>query len=81
MPPRRDRPVLFSFPDLKSAYDVSNTMSAITSAVARGELTTSEAAELSRVVEAFVKVIETTEIERRLKILEDQRLAIAQYEK
>ena len=56
-------------------------MSAITSAVARGELTPSEAAELSRVVEAFVKVIETTEIERRLKILEDQRLAIAQYEK
>jgi hypothetical protein len=81
VPPRRDRPVLFSFPELKSAYDASNTMSAITSAVARGELTPSEAAELSRVVEAFVKAIETTEIERRLKILEDQRLAIAQYEK
>ena len=73
LPPRRDRPVFFSIPTLNSADDASKAMAAITTAVARGELTPTEAAELSRVVEAFVKAIEATEIERRLKILEDRQ--------
>ena len=45
-------------------------MASVASALASGELTPAEAAELSRVVEAYVKSIEATEIERRLKALE-----------
>jgi hypothetical protein len=71
VPPRRDRPVNFAIPDLKSADDASKAMAAITSGVASGELTPSEAAELSRVIETYVKAIEASEIERRLKALED----------
>jgi len=48
-------------------------MGAITTAVACGELTPAEAAELSRVIEAYVKALETSEIERRLKILEERQ--------
>jgi hypothetical protein len=74
LPPRRDRPVHFSIPALHSAQDASKAMAAITTAVACGELTPAEAAELSRVIETYVKALETSEIERRLKILEERQL-------
>ena len=48
----------------------TKAMAIITTRVANGELTPTEAAELSRVIEA-VKAIETTEIERRLRLLEE----------
>ena len=69
LPPRRDCPVQFAIPPLNSADDASKVMGAITTAVASGELTPIEAAELARVIEAYVKAIETTEIERRIQVL------------
>jgi hypothetical protein len=48
-------------------------MAAIATAVASSDLTPSEAAELSRVVEAFVQVLQISEIERRLESLERQQ--------
>jgi hypothetical protein len=74
VPPRRERPVVFQIPELRSAEDASKAMSAITSAVAGGELTPAEAAELASVVDAFVKALEASEIERRLTILEKSQL-------
>ena len=74
VPPRRDRPVRFAMPALNSTEDAAKAVGAITVAVARGELTPSEAGELSRVIEAYVRAIETSEIERRLKILEERQL-------
>ena len=51
VPPRRDRPVNFTLPAMNSADDAGRAISAITAAVASGELTPNEAAELSRVVD------------------------------
>jgi hypothetical protein len=73
LPPRRDRPLHFSIPELKSVHDASKAMAAITTAVASGELTPTEAAELSRVTESYLKAIELTDIERRLHTLEQQQ--------
>ena len=73
VPPRRDRPVHFTIPELNSAADAAKAMAAITTAVAQGELTPAEAGELSRLVECYVKAIEVTEIERRLQALEEQQ--------
>jgi Family of unknown function (DUF5681) len=73
VPPRRDRPTHFTIPALNSASDASRAMAAITAAVACGELTPAEAGELSRLVESYVRAIETTEIERRLQALEEQQ--------
>ena len=73
LPPRRERPVSFRLPDLASASDASKAMAAITSAVAAGELTPTEAGELSRLVESYVKTIEATEFERRLRGLEERQ--------
>jgi hypothetical protein len=74
VPPRRDRPVNLNLPSMNSANDASKGMATITTAVANGELTPVEAGELSRVIEGYVKALEATEIERRLRILEERAI-------
>ena len=72
VPPRKDRPVLFNLPLLETTADAPKALAAITVAVASGELTASEAADLSKLVADFVKTIEATEIEARLRALEER---------
>jgi Family of unknown function (DUF5681) len=72
VPPRRDRPVNFALPAMSSADDASKALAAIMAAVASGDLTPTEAAELSRIIEGYVKALETTEIERRIQVLEER---------
>jgi hypothetical protein len=57
-------------PELNSAGNASAAIAAITSAVARGDLTTAEASELSRLVDAYLRSIEAIEFESRLRTLE-----------
>jgi hypothetical protein len=47
-------------------------MGAIVEAVANGHLTPSEAAELSKLVEAYVRSLEGTEFDQRLRALEER---------
>src|SRR4029077_10140079 len=68
-PPRRERSVRFQLPALRSAADAANAMASITAAVAAGEITPGEAAELSRLVEAYVKAIEASEFDQRLRAI------------
>jgi uncharacterized protein DUF5681 len=73
LPPRRDRPMRLTIPELNSGADAVKALAAITTAVARGELTPSEAAELSGLIEVYVKTIAMSEIEQRLKVLEERQ--------
>src|SRR6201987_4550023 len=66
VPPRRDRAVNFALPAMSSADDARKATAAITAAVANGELTPAEAAELLCVIEGYVKALEATDIDRRL---------------
>jgi hypothetical protein len=68
--PRKDRPVHFEFPKIKEAKDAVSATAAIANAVARGELTPSEAAELSKVVESYARALQSVEFESRLSNLE-----------
>ena len=70
VPPRRERPVNFQIPPLKSAEDAAVAMAAITEAVAAGELLLGEAESASALVERFVRTIEAGEFEKRLRVLE-----------
>jgi hypothetical protein len=70
VPPRRERPVNFRIPPLKSAEDAAVAMAAITEAVAAGELLLGEAESASALVERFVRTIEAGEFEKRLRTLE-----------
>jgi hypothetical protein len=73
IPPRRQRPVQLAMPPVTSAADLGGAMAAITNAAARGMITAGEAAELARVVEIFVRAVETSDFERRLRQLEEAR--------
>jgi hypothetical protein len=69
-PLRRERSVHFQLPALHSIADAVAAMAAIASAVAAAAITPSEAAELSRLVEAYIKAIEASEFDRRLQAIE-----------
>jgi hypothetical protein len=73
IPARRQRAVRLDLAPVASAADLGATMAAITNAAAQGALTPGEAAELARVVEIFVRAVETSDFERRLRQLEEER--------
>lgn len=72
-PVRRDRPVTFDLPKIETTEDLPKATRAILEAVAAGEFTPSEAAELGKLVDAHAKAIEVTDLHRRLEALEDGR--------
>jgi Family of unknown function (DUF5681) len=70
-PPRKDSPVAFDLPEMKTLNDAVPAMGALVKAVGRGDLTPTEAAELTKMVQAFAKIIETAELEERVRTLEE----------
>ena len=70
LPPRRDRPVPFTLPKLETAADAKAAAAAIVRSVADGDLTPSEAAELSKLLDNFTRVLEATDFQARLEALE-----------
>jgi hypothetical protein len=72
IPPRRGRPVQLQVPPVQGAADLGSTMAAITTAAIEGSITPGEAAELARVVEIFVRAVETSDFEIRLQQLEER---------
>ena len=69
-PPRRDRHAPFALPKLETVGDAKAAAGAIVQAVAAGEITPSEATEMSKLVENFTRVLEATEFEARIEALE-----------
>ena len=57
---------------LNSAADASKAIASITRAVAHGELGFGEAAELSKLIETYIRAVEATDLEKRLVILEQR---------
>jgi hypothetical protein len=72
-PPRRERSVRFQVPALRSVADAASAMAAITAGVASGDVTPGEAAELSKLVAAFVAVLDASEFEQRLLTIEEKQ--------
>ena len=69
--PRRGRSVKLELPAIESAADIAPAIGAITRAVAEGDLSPYDGAELSRIVESWVRALEVADFEHRLKELED----------
>ena len=74
-PARKERSVTFTMPPMKAPEDAVAAMSAILQAVAEGEVTPSEASELAKLVDTFVKVLEANELAQRLTAVERQLAA------
>jgi hypothetical protein len=69
-PPRGDRSIRFRLPLLQSAGDAPNTIASIVAAVAEDVITPAEAGDLSKLVEAYLKAIEVSEFDQRLRVVE-----------
>jgi hypothetical protein len=65
-PVRKDRAVRFALPPITSARDAADIAAAVAQAVAAGHLTPSEAAELGKVIEIYVKAYQTAELNDRV---------------
>ena len=71
LPVRKNRPIEFVLPEIETIADAPKAMTAITAAVARGEITAADAADVSRLVETCVRAIEASDLDKRLKTLEE----------
>ena len=65
-PPRKDRPVTFTVPPITSARDAADLMAAVTKAVATGNITPSEATEIAKLIDSYVKAYQTAELDERV---------------
>jgi Family of unknown function (DUF5681) len=70
LPPRKDRPVSFTLTPIKSAQDAAAVVSAVLTGVAAGEITPTEAVEVGKLIDSYVKAYETAELADRLDRLE-----------
>ena len=72
-PPRKDSPVCFDLPPIKSVADTVEASSALLSAVAGGDVTPDEAARIMSLLTSHKVLVETGEFERRLEALEAKK--------
>jgi hypothetical protein len=69
-PPRKDAPVAFALPPMQSAADAARAAGAVLDAVAAGDLTPNEGAQIMGLVETYRRTLETSELEARVAALE-----------
>jgi hypothetical protein len=69
-PPRKGEPVAIDLPPLDKPADSVAAAATIVAAVAAGEVTPSEAAELAKVIDVYVRAIATKAFDERLTKLE-----------
>jgi hypothetical protein len=70
-PVRKDRAVRFPLPPITSARDAADIAAAVAQAVAAGHITPSEAAEIGKVIEIYVKAYQTAELNDRVARVEE----------
>ena len=73
LPPRKDRPVEFDLPPIRTVQDAAEAMATITNTVSAGELSPIEAREISGVIQTFVSTLENSDLEARITALEDRK--------
>ena len=70
-PPRKDAPVQFPLPQMRSAHDAAEVAAAVLEAVSTGDLTPSEGAQVMVLVDSFRRALEVTELEARVSAIEN----------
>ena len=71
-PAKKDAPVNFELPAVGTAQEATEAAQAVLRAISCGDLTPLEGASLMGVVEQFRRILETTEIDARLRSLEEK---------
>jgi hypothetical protein len=70
VPARKHEPIALELPRLDTAADTVTAASTIVAAVAAGELAPSEAADIAKAVDIYVRALATQQFEERLAKLE-----------
>lgn len=70
IPLRRELPVEFEMPSIRTAKDCSRALEHIATACASGQLTTSQAADLAKLVETQARVLSDSDVEQRIEAIE-----------
>ena len=72
VPVPKDNPVSFALPQMNNALDASRAAGSVLTAVSEGNLTPIEATRVMGLIDSYRRTLELTEIENRLKVLEDE---------
>ena len=72
-PPRKDAPLSFALPPIKSAADTVQASASLLAAVAGGEVTPDEAGRVMALLTAHKALVESGDLEARISSLEDRR--------
>jgi Family of unknown function (DUF5681) len=70
LPTCRERTVKFPLPSIESPADIAPAMKAVAAALAEGAISPGESEAIARMVDTFVRAIDTSDFERRLAALE-----------
>jgi hypothetical protein len=73
--PRRERPVEVALPPIDGAADLLGAIKAVAGAVGCGEITAAEAVALSNMIDTFLRTIDASDFEIRLRRLEERDAA------
>jgi hypothetical protein len=79
IPVKKDSPVNFRLPAIKSADDIVRVQTAIIREVSKGEITPMEAMRISTILEGLRKTFELQELENRISNLEEKNINDQQY--
>ena len=71
----RDRSVELALPPINSAADILGAIKAVADAVGRGGITPAEGFALSQMIESFLRAIDASDFDNRLRQLEDAQSA------
>lgn len=69
-PPRKDAPISFTLPSVRSAEEAVEASAALLAAVAAGEVTPDEASRVMAILVGHKSVVEAGDLERRIAALE-----------
>ena len=73
--PRRERAVELALPPIRSADDILAAIKVVSGAVGRGAITPREGFTLSQMIETFLRAIDASDFENRLRQLEEDQAA------
>lgn len=73
-PARKDTPVSIDLPEIASTLSASEAIAAVLYAVAKGNITPSEGSEIAKLVDCYIRTIETHDFNKRLAELEQEIL-------
>jgi hypothetical protein len=72
---RRERSVELALPPIDSAADILGAIKTVAGAVGSGTITPAEAVALSQMIETFLRAIDASDFENRLRLLEERQAA------